>query len=343
MRRRTLVVPPLTLLASLVVVECAARALNTDQLQHEAIAVAAGRGLGETTRQRDASAWIETTRALGVDYLPDEFVLEEGGFHSRWGFCDFDHPGPTILAMGDSTTRQTMVERDGQRSGDMPQNTWPKILEQRLGGGAQVCVAAENGYHPGDLARLLEALQPRLEPELVLALLCDNDLMEIPARVRVERDDVFVFYRAVDHALVVAAWYWYPLYVRSEAYRFLLWRTALAFPGSAGEIDIELPDAIGVELALQRLDASSGELGVYFLPTLDDGSASLAPRLQELEELSGVIISAVVLPSPRSHYRRTPEDSVHMNSDGHRAVVDAMLPLALQVVQGAGGPSGSQP
>jgi lysophospholipase L1-like esterase len=343
MRRRLLIVPPLTLVAVLAAVELTARFMDTDMLQHEAIAVAAGRGLGETWHEEGTAAWLETAEALGVDYLPDEFELEEGGFHSRWGFCAFGFEGPTVLAMGDSTTRQSMVERDGQRFGDVPQNTWPMLLKSHLGPGVQVCVLAENGYHPGDLSRLLEGIQPRLEPDLVLVLLCENDLAEAPPRVRVDRGDAFVYYRAVAERPVVPALYWYPLYLRSEAFRFLHWRLALAWPSRAGEIELTLRDTIGVDGALRSMEDQPGALGVYYLPLLDDAEPAQPPRLAELNRLAGIEVHPVVLPAPRAAYRRTDDDPVHMNLAGHQRVVEAVLPAVRATLGDDPARAGSQP
>jgi lysophospholipase L1-like esterase len=326
MRRRTLIVPPLTLLAALVAVECSSRAMDTDRMQHEAIAIGAGNSMGETWHQAGSPEWLATTEELGVDYLPDDFVLDDGGYHSRWPYCDFDHQGFTILALGDSTTRQSMKIEDGVRYGDLPEHTWPALLEERLGEDVQVCVAAENGFHPRDLAMMLAALQPRLEPDLVLALLCENDLIELAPRVRVQRGDALVFYRAMPERKVVPSLYWYPLYVRSEAYRFLHWRLAMALPGIGGSIRVQLRDAFGTDEALRRLDATPGQLGIWFLPSLGDDDETLLANVERLSARSGVGIRTVPLPQPRARFRRTDDDPVHMNIEGHERVVDAMLP-----------------
>ena len=339
MRRRTLIVPPLTLVALLAAVEISARVMDLDQLQHESIAVAAGKSLGETWHQGGAEGWLEAVEALNVDYLPDDFRLESGGFHSRWGFCDFDFEGPSILAMGDSSTRQTMTTGDGPRAGDLSEHTWPRLLSKRLGPAVQVCVAAENGYHPRDLSKLLDALQPRLEPAMVVALLCENDLSELSPRVRVDRGDAYVFYRAVPHRMVLPSLYWYPLYASSEAYRFTLWRLALAMPDRAGEIEVRLRDAFGVDEALRRMDDQPGALSVFYLPPLDDSRLDLDSRVGELAQRSGVDIRAVELSPPRAEFRRTDEDPVHINVLGHLRVVDAMLP----VVRAALGPPEAEP
>jgi lysophospholipase L1-like esterase len=302
-------------------------------MQHEAIAIAADNSMGETWHQAGSQAWLETTEALGVDYLPDDFVLEEGGYHSRWEFCDFDHEGPTILALGDSTTRQSMRIEGEARYGDQPEDTWPKLLQARLGGDVQVCVAAENGFHPRDLAMMLAALQPRLEPDLVVALLCANDLIELAPRVRVRRGDALVFYRALPERLVIPAAYWYPLYVRSEAYRFLHWRLARLLPGLSGTIRVQLRDAFGTDEALRRLDAPPAELGVWFLPELGQDDEAVQAKVELLSTRSGVPIRAVPLPQPRERFRRTEDDPVHMNLEGHERVVDAMLPWVRQALE----------
>jgi lysophospholipase L1-like esterase len=327
MRYRYVLVPLVTLLVTIAGFELIARWMRLDLRQHEAIAVSAGKGLGEIWHEGDTEAWLEAVEVMGLDYAPDHFALEGAGYHSRWPFCDFGFDGPTVLAMGDSTTRQSMMENPaGGRFGDMVEHTWPMLLQQRLGDGVQVCVAAENGYHPRDLTLMLDALEPRLHPAVVLALLCENDLNDLEPRVRVDRGDAFIFYRALDHRLVFGPLFWRTLFDRSEAFRFLHWRLAMAVPSQAYEKKVELKDAFSVVSALERMDAKPGALGVYYLPQLDDSPLE-DPRVEELAQKSGVDITTVPLPSPRERFRRTEEDAVHVNIDGHRAVVRAVYPL----------------
>jgi len=328
MRKRALIIPSLTLLASLAAIELAARVLELDQLQREAIAVAAGANQGESWQDESSrEAWLAAVERMGVDYLPDEFRLEDDGFHSRWGFCAFDFDGLTVLAMGDSTTRQTMIRLNGVDYGDQPEDTWPVLLGDELGPGVQVCVVAENGFHPRDLAMILDALQPRFEPAAVLALLCENDFDELPPRVRVEHGDAFVFYQAVPRRKVLAPLYHEWLYPRSEAYRFMHWRLSLLFPAWAAEVRIELDDALGVADAFRRMDDQPGELAMFYLPILEPQAATQDPRAAALARRAGVSIRPVNLPKPAVPFRRTDDDAVHLNQAGHQHVVDAMLPV----------------
>jgi hypothetical protein len=131
--------------------------------------------------------------------------------------------------------------------------------------------------------------------------------------------------------------------VRSEAFRFLHWRLALAMPSRAGEITMQLPDAFGVDEALRRMEAQPGELGAFYLPTLDDAEPMRPARLAQLSQRAGVDIRPVLLEGSRAQYRRTDDDPVHVNLEGHQRVVDAMLPVARAALGLDGDGSGSQP
>ncbi len=337
MRRRTLILPPLTLVATLAAFELSARTMSLDNRQHEAIAVSAGMGLGETWLDETHESWLETVEELGVDYLPREFRLEDGGFHSHWGFCDFAFEGPSVLVLGDSTTRQSMAVEEGVKYGDLARHTWPALLQEELGHGVQVCVAAENGYHPRDHLRLLEGLGHRLEPAIVLVLLCENDLAELSPRVGVREDNALVFYRALPHRLVYEPLFWFPLYVRSEAYRFVHWRLALNDPARTSKIEVELRDAFGVDEALRRIEAGAPHLGVYFLPTLEDeGREDLEKRVAHVSERAGVPIQPVPLPPPIDRFRKEPSDPVHANLEGHHHVVSTLLPAVRSWLESSG-------
>ncbi len=327
MQKRWLIIPPLTLVATLAAVELAARGMSLDNRQHEAIAVSAGMGLGETWLDETHEDWMDTVEELGVDYLPREFRLEDDGFQSRWGWCDFGFDGPSVLVLGDSTTRQSMAVEGGVKYGDLARHTWPALLQQELGRGVQVCVAAENGYHPRDQLRLLESLGARLEPAIALVLLCENDLAELSPRVGVRQDDALVFYRALPHRLIYQPLFWFPLYARSEAFRFLHWRLALAHPGQTSQIEVVLTDAFDVDEALRRMRDAVPRLGVYFLPTLEDeGREELERRVAHVSERAGVPIQAVPLPAPLEQFRKEPSDDVHANLQGHERIVATALP-----------------
>ena len=105
-------------------------------------------------------------------------ALHQGFSTNSQGFRDVEFPvrKPAgelrILALGDSTTA-------GNGIADL-RDTWPKRLERRFAEAGRPEVRVLNlgvgGYHPLQSARLLELRGLALEPDLVLLLVCLNDL-----------------------------------------------------------------------------------------------------------------------------------------------------------------------
>jgi len=104
--------------------------------------------------------------------------LHRGFTTNSLGFRDVEfalHKPPgelRILAIGDSTTA-------GNGIADL-KDTWPKQLERRFAESGRKDVRVLNlavgGYHPLQAARLLELRGLPLEPDLVILLVCLNDL-----------------------------------------------------------------------------------------------------------------------------------------------------------------------
>ncbi len=318
-----LVVVAATLLAGAAGVECWARLRDLDRLQAQRVAVAEGDWFGESRIEAIAPAWRERAAPLLDAYLPAGFRLDDGGFDTAWGRCSFEHPGPTVLILGDSTTRNT---RGKGVVGDDPAFTWPAMLRAELPDEVQLCVIAELGYHPSDQLRYLEVLGPRLEPAAVVVLLCDNDLEPSSPRLRVPRDGATVYYSLPDTQQV-----WRPLYLpwlhrRSEAARFLLWRLALARPEAA----VGVP-ARGVEPtpsldSLARMQAFPAPVLLFHLPVLrSDGPVE--PGVQALYDQRRVPFHRVELGPDPEALRYSPPDPIHLNVAGHRVVVQNVAPL----------------
>lgn len=318
MRRRWLVLP-LTLLVAAAVVELSARALNLDARQGEATLLAHGRV--------DRGPWASGA-AIGVDYLPHPFEQDEAGFTTRWGRCDYGHPGPSLLVLGDSTTRR--LAQGAQR--DPPELSWPRLLAAELPENVQLCVLAEDGYDPTDLAALHAAFAPRLQPTLTLALLCANDLTDRPARTLKTDARGLAIYNPAAQQLSWPPLYWAPAFQASEALRFVHWRVATA-TASGAPVPGGQPLTRQPAEALARLQSAPGELLVAYLPELISGLPPGNPRLEQLARSSGVPISALQLPAPLPALRIDPADPLHINAAGHRGVADALvmeLPSALR-------------
>jgi len=324
MRRRWLIIPPLTLAASLCSLELAARALALDTRQSEAIAFSSQHAPREVNVGEGDPAWLQATRELDLPYLPRGFQLHDDGFENAWGRCSFSHPGPTILALGDSTTYETRP-LTGRSLDHLQQHTWPAYLGQRLGDAVQICVLAEVGYHPSDLAELAAWFRERRQPDLVIALLCDNDLHAEDLRRQVIRGDRIYLYSPPSHWLI-----WQParvdwLLARSEAFRFLHWRMALVQPAHSHRLPRHVPAPTPVGQALNSLGTREQVL-LFYLPLL----VSTAPdRPEALRQLEGQLIAPVTtvdLPGFRAIYRNNPDEDMHLNSRGHAQVTGFMEP-----------------
>jgi lysophospholipase L1-like esterase len=105
-------------------------------------------------------------------------ALHQGFATNSLGFRDVEFPlhkpagEVRILALGDSTTA-------GNGIADLA-DTWPRQLERRFAESGRAEVRVLNlgvgGYHPLQAARLLELRGEALAPDLVLLLVCLNDL-----------------------------------------------------------------------------------------------------------------------------------------------------------------------
>jgi lysophospholipase L1-like esterase len=114
---------------------------------------------------------------LRADEKPYD-ALHQGFTTNSQGFRDVEYPAAKppgelrIVALGDSTTA-------GNGIGALDA-TWPKRLERRYAEAGRPEVRVLNlgvgGYHPLQEARLLELRGLALEPDLVLLLVCLNDL-----------------------------------------------------------------------------------------------------------------------------------------------------------------------
>jgi lysophospholipase L1-like esterase len=304
-------------------IELAARVLQLDLAQLERVAVAEGAPFGGSRLDAFAPAWRERAAPLLEGYLPTGFTIDEGGFTSHAGRCRFDHPGPTVLAMGDSTTVMTADPSSHQPpmgAGD-PSQTWPALLAAELGTAVQVCTIAELGFHPQDHARFLEVLAPTLQPDLVVVLLCSNDLEPLAPRVRHPDGEGSIYYGSNGaqqaHGALPLPW----LFAHSEAWRHLQWRATQRWPEGAIELPSPRFPAEPAELSLRELTEAAPRVELFYLPKLRDGGPSV-----DLGAL-GVPIRALELPAPRERLRYSPQDPVHMNADGHRAVVEGMVPV----------------
>ncbi|MCB9765379.1 MAG: SGNH/GDSL hydrolase family protein [Alphaproteobacteria bacterium] len=313
MRWRWILVPALTLITAAVGVEALARRMQLDQRQGTAIAVARHQLIAEFN-------W-KTGEAVGLDYVPRGFSADAEGFTSAWGRCDYAHPGPTLLALGDSTTRQT--GHVGDLPSDDPRHAWPALLRQRLPEGWQLCAFAEDGYHPSDLAAFLEAVGPKLKPALVVALLCENDLQDELPRLVIERGDRLALYQPAQERLAFAPLYVGPLYDASEAFRFLHFRLQDRF-GHTRALPAPQAPARRYADAIRRLEADPSELALFYLPRLEDPPPSRTP---------GPPVHTLQLPTPLRALRREPDDPIHLNPAGQRAVADAMTPMLTALQQ----------
>lgn len=315
----------MVLLGSLVlglgVVEAYARARSLDRAIARATAVA-GRHTGSSEFQPAPDHW-------DLPYLPRFFRLDEQQLETAWGSCRFDHPGPTILVFGDSTTRQAS---SGNRSRSQPfppdsdrdalarheaRRTWPAALAATLSPDTQLCVVAEDGYHPADYRELTRHLLPLLNPEQVIVLLCENDLQAIAAREAVPGDQGWMVVYELPHTRPVFPPLWQPqLYEWSEAFRFVHLRLALA-TGRRVDITMEHPTLPWAESLREIAEAVPTRL-VFLPPLVEPGlpSATHAARLGEL----GLPVQVISLPPPFDPWRRDARDEVHLSDEGHAEV-----------------------
>lgn len=289
---------PLLLIATAVVGEWVARHRHLDRRQGQTVAL----------RQLSRGAWTDGD-LLGVDYLPRLFLLDSDGFTTSWGRCDFDRP--TTLVFGDSTTREAKILPG---DADDAHLTWPVQLSLD----EQVCVVAEDGYHPHDFALVADALAPKMDLVRIVVLLTENDLTDRVARFPMR--DGHVIYeppptRTINSAL------WNPdLYGASELFRWVHWKTG------DRTIDWETPelDAVG---SLQRLEGYA-PLSLFYLPQLVSGPMNGRVELESVRN-EGFEVEVIELPSDPTPLRKQSDDINHMNPEGH-VLVAAQVQAALQ-------------
>lgn len=308
MKKRHFLVPMLTLLGLAAVTETAARRLQLDNLQ--ALSVSWIDGTGPVTRAGSSG------ESLGVDYLPRGFEIDDQGFTTLWGRCDFAHPGPTVLALGDSTTR---ASTPNARDTHSALATWPRMLKTTAE--VQVCVIAEDGYHPADLAAIELALRPSMTWDLIILLLCHNDARPTNHRNTI-RGEPGALHHPPPYRLAYAP-LWQPwLFKVSEAFRYLHWRLAL-------EVDdrIRIPDPdpimkVGASLA----SLATSPLRIFYLPPVGphpDGPGALREITRATAD-EGLPLQVIDLPERLASWRKSPADLVHMNRVGHTDVAMQM-------------------
>ena len=295
---------PLLLLVTAVAGEWIARDRHLDRSQGQTVAL----------RQLSRGAWTDGD-ILGVDYLPRLFLLDGDGFTTSWGRCDFDQP--TTLVFGDSTTREAKILPGDADAGDADDAhlTWPVQLTLD----EQVCVVAEDGYHPHDFALIADALAPKMDLVRIVVLLTENDLTDRVARLPVRDGHVTVIYeppttRTINGSL------WNPdLYAASELFRWIHWKTG------DRTIDWETPELQAVG-SLTRLQGYA-PLSLFYLPQFVAGPMNGAVELESVRN-EGFDIQVIELPADPIPLRKQSDDINHMNPEGH-LVVAAQVQAAL--------------
>jgi len=288
-------------------IEALARWMHLDAHQGSAIA------LPRDPREGPTDSPI---RLSGVGYPPRLLAIDDQGFSTGFGRCDSQHKGPTLLALGDSTT--VMSTTSNGRHADFI-NTWPLMLGQHLGPAWQVCVIAESGYHPSDLVALLVALGDRVKADLTVLMICENDLANQAPR-HVDRVDGTWIIRTEPQNVEVYRSLWHPwLHDHSEAFRYLSWR-ASRWTGESVKTAYPHDERTTVSaLAASSLRSAH----VYYLPPLVPGGDA-DPQVTSLATQSGRDITPIPLPPIPTDLRREPADSVHLNRAGHAWVAEFM-------------------
>jgi len=295
------------------------------------------RGIAVAGPLVQASAFQPSPQGWSVAYLPRDFQLDADGLTTAWGHCAADFPGRTVLVFGDSTTRQASPEPPGLGLGADPGDrrwrtagqTWAGRLAAALGHGVQVCVVAEDGYHPVDYADLAARILPVLHPDLVLVLLCGNDLDPQPPRFAVDKGERVEVYAQPGYLPVYPPLRWDWLLDRSVAFRFLHWRLA-ALTGDELRLARHV-DAVGADQALTALAARGAPLRVAWLPPLRDAPADLARDRATLATWS-VPVQILDLQPPWPALRREPTDTVHLSDEGHARVAAQLVPVAQEAL-----------
>lgn len=315
------------LLLGAVGIEGYGRARHLDRLQ--------ARGIAVDGRRTAASNFGAAPLDWGLPYLPRVFTLDDQQLTTAWGTCRFDHPGRTVLVLGDSTTRQASGAIFGGPDTilqDEARRTWAGLLQRGVPKDVQVCVVAEDGYHPSDYVALVEQLGPLLQPDLIVVLLCSNDMSDIAEREAVARDGWQVVYELPTTRPVYPP-LWQPwLYDHSEAFRFLHYRLATA-TGDRFDIpvaEVRRPSAD----SLRRLGGTASTLLLAYLPALAD-EHEFEPIAQAKLERLGMDVVRVELSGPWRPLRRQQDDVVHLSDQGHSEVAAQLTPAILQALDGS--------
>ncbi|MCB9742240.1 MAG: hypothetical protein H6741_35590 [Alphaproteobacteria bacterium] len=314
MRARVVLIPLLTSIALALSLEGVARVMHLDARQRQAIRVE--RSLLIANMPGAAGA------ALGVDFLPRGFSLDAEGFTSVWGRCDYAYTGRSLLVFGDSVTRQVDLPPGPGHLPDDPNFSWPSLLVHTLPGDWQLCVIAEDGYHPSDYAALARIIAPALEPALTLVQLCENDLVDlIPPVAEPLPDGGVALYSPISAYLAYAPLYEARLFAASEAFRFLHWRLQAQL-GQTREVPTTPPGRRPLSEALQALDALGAQ--IFYVPALlHPPQAPSEPSWANVTR-SGVSVTQLALPPPLTRLRHAHDDPVHLNHKGHAAVAEAV-------------------
>ncbi|NOY24837.1 MAG: hypothetical protein GXP62_03100 [Oligoflexia bacterium] len=260
---------------------------------------------------------------LPLAYLPRVYTLTDQALTTAWGTCRFDHVGRTILVLGDSTTRQT--------SSDVAERSWAGLVAQTLPDDVQICVVAEDGYHPVDYAVLYAKLAPLLHPDLLVTMLCNNDLYDIASRIAVAENGWTVVYEQPSTTPVYPP-LWQPwLWNHSEAYRFVNWRLAELTGDS-----VELPVSgrrLSYRSALKTLIDSDIPVVIAYLPPISEQVAQDIPTAMALAWLKARHpVLHLDLQPPIEPLRRTPSDDVHLSDLGHQRVAKQLGPAILNAL-----------
>ncbi|MCK6508137.1 GDSL-type esterase/lipase family protein, partial [Myxococcota bacterium] len=308
-----------------------ARARHLDRLRARTTAVGG--------RQTAASDFQLAPIDWDVPYFPRVFTLRPDALQTAWGTCRADHPGRTVLVLGDSTTRQASGGGKGDAS---PQGeaarTWPARLAASLPADVQLCVVAEDGYHPADHLAMLRRLSPILQPDLVLVMLCANDLVDQAQWVGVARDGWVVVYELPATAPAFRP-LWNPwLWSHSEAFRFLSWKLVARF-GHGFDLPVGTDAPRRAVPSLRDLGAEAPAVRLFYLPMLDDADPDDLGARQRLAS-EGIAHHVLSLSAPWEPLRREGGDRMHLSDHGHEIVAAQVLPVVMQALAS---PQGAAP
>lgn len=251
---------------------------------------------------------MDGVNLLSLDYIPSGFDIVDGELRSRFGTCRLNANIPTLLALGDSVTvSSSYVEGKTEE-----QLAWPTFVAEALG--MQLCVFAEAGFHPTDIAMFLDAMGPRLSPTETVMVLCHNDINDQGPRHVTRRQGDWAIVAEPQSHLVHLPTFWPWLGARSEAYRFFSYR--LAGMLKSGE-QWENPNHQSRQTApaLRRITALDPLL--VYVPEINERWSM--PPSDEVERGTGGI-PLLMLPRPEDplSLRRSPDDEVHFNAEGHQ-------------------------